>query len=292
MVADTSKLARSGSKGLSRVGFLVAVAFGVTITVSAAPQAELWPRWEAHDAASTRTIDHTDWGDFLAAHVVTGGADGVNRIAYRDVTSSDRARLQAYIARMESVPVSGLNRGEQLAFWTNLYNAVTVELILEHYPISSIRDINISGPLYNRHPWDAALVSVEDVALTLNDIEHRIMRPIWGDPRIHYAVNCASIGCPNLQPEPFTGATWDAMYEAAAYEYVNHRRGVDLSGRNPVLSSIYDWYTEDFGGDVAGVVDHLLEYAEPGLAEQLQAFADGGYRGRVRYEYDWALNEP
>ncbi len=274
------------------MGFLVAIAFGITAVVSAAPQAELWPRWEAHDTTSTRTIDHSEWGDFLAAYVVTGHPDGVNRVAYRDVTSSDRARLQGYIARMESVPVSGLNRDEQLAFWTNLYNAVTVELILEHSPVSSIRDINISGPLYNRHPWEAELVTVENVALTLNDIEHRIMRPIWGDPRIHYAVNCASIGCPNLQPEPFTGANWERMYEAAAREYVNHRRGVDLSERNPVLSSIYDWYTEDFGGDIAGVIDHLLEYAEPELAEGLRSFADGGYRGRVRYEYDWTLNEP
>ncbi len=277
---------------MRRLGLIVAIAFCVAPLATAAPQAELWPRWEAHDVASAREIDHSDWGTFLASYLETGHPDGVNRIAYRDVTAGDRARLQGYIARMESVPVSRLNRDEQMAFWTNLYNAVTVELILEHYPVSSIRDINISGPLYNRHPWDAELVSVEDVALTLNDIEHRIMRPIWGDPRIHYAVNCASIGCPNLQPEPFTGTTWDGMYEAAAYEFVNHPRAVDLSGRNPVLSSIYDWYTEDFGGDIAGVVDHLLEYAEPGLAEGLRAFAERGYRGRVRYEYDWALNEP
>ncbi len=268
---------------------LLLVVFG-GVVATAAPQAELWPRWEAHNPASTTVVDHSDWGAFLRRYVVTDTTDGVNRLRYGAVTPSDRRALQGYIAALAGTEVSRLARPEQLAYWTNLYNAVTVELILDHYPLNSIRDIGISGPVYNRHPWDAPLVTVEGEELTLNDIEHRIMRPIWQDPRIHYVVNCASIGCPNLLPVPFTAGNWDTLASEAARSYVNHPRGVNLSGRRPVFSSIYDWYAADFGGDIAGVVEHALQYARPALAEELRHFARGGHRGRVSYEYDWNLN--
>jgi hypothetical protein len=257
-----------------------------------APQAELWPRWEAHDPSSVEEVDHSRWGVFLQRHLITDTADGVNRVRYAAVAEADRRRLQAYIRDLEAVAVSDLNRPEQLAYWTNLYNAVTVELILDRYPVESIRDIGISGNILNRHPWDAPLVTVEGESLTLNDIEHRIMRPIWEDPRIHYVVNCASIGCPNLLPVPFEADTWDALADEAARDYINHPRGVDFSGRRPALSSIYDWYQVDFGDDIEGVIAHILLYAEGSVAEEARRFAVGGHRGRVNYEYDWSLNEP
>ncbi|MFP4508521.1 MAG: DUF547 domain-containing protein [Spirochaetaceae bacterium] len=260
--------------------------------VAAAPQAELWPRWEAHDAQSTTIIDHSEWGRIIDRYLVTGTESGVNLFRYADVSDTDRSALQAYIDRLSEVEVSRLNRDEQIAYWLNLYNAVTVELILEHYPVDSIRDITISGSAFNRHPWDAVLVEVEGEDLTLNDIEHRIIRPIWQDPRIHYAVNCASIGCPNLQPEPFTGANYRDLFDIAAGEYINHPRGARFEGNRLHLSEIFNWYSEDWDDDIAVIVGHLLEYAEDSLAEQLRSFADGGYRGRIAYSYDWNLNEP
>lgn len=274
---------RAGSHRVVRMVVLpVFLVLGVQFNGAAAPQAELWPRWEAHVPGATTTVDHRDWGVFLQRYVVTDTADGVNRVDYSAVSREDRQMLQRYIASLEAVAVSRLDRREQLAFWTNLYNAVTVELILENYPLQSIRRI--------RRPWDTALVTVEQEPLTLNDIEHRIMRPIWNDPRIHYVVNCASIGCPNLLPVPFTGATWDSLADEAARGYINHPRGIDLSGQRPVFSSIYSWYAVDFGGDIAGVVDHALPYAEAPLAVQLRRFRQEGFPGRVAYEYDWDLN--
>ena len=264
---------------------------GATL-LHAAPQAELWPRWLEHDAASQRTVDHGEWGRFLERYLVTGTSDRINRVRYAEVSSADRVRLQRYIRSLSNQPVSQLNRDEQLAYWTNLYNALTVELILEHYPVDSIRDITISGSVLNRHPWDAALISVEGEHLSLNDIEHRIMRPIWQDPRIHYVVNCASLGCPNLVAVPFTAENWQLLADQAAAEYINHPRGVDFSGRRPVLSSIFDWYVDDFGGDLPGVVAHVLEHAGTDVARAAREFAAAGYSGRVRYSYDWSLNEP
>jgi hypothetical protein len=184
------------------------------------------------------------------------------------------------------VEVTDLSRDEQLAYWLNLYNAATVDLILDNYPVESIRDIG-SG-LLSRGPFDEKILRVEGEDISLNDIEHRIMRPIWQDPRIHYAVNCASIGCPDLHEEPFTASNWNRVFDAAAAEYINHPRGLRFEGNTLVLSSIYDWFVEDFGGNLAGVIDHVLPYLEDEqTADRLR-----GFDGRVRYEYDWSLNEP
>lgn len=260
---------------------LVVVAGAVT----AAPQAELWPRWEAHDPASTRTIDHAPWGRFLDRYLVTDHPSGVNRVRYDDVSTADRRALQQYLAALQDVTVSELNRDEQIAFWINLYNAATVEVILENYPVESIRDIG--GGLMSSGPWDETLLAVEGVDLTLNDVEHRIIRPIWGDERIHYVVNCASYGCPNLYPEPITAENYDIVFDESARDYAGHERGVRFQRNRLVLSEIYNWYVDDFGGDIDGVIAHLTEYVDAETAERLERFD-----GRVVYEYDWSLNEP
>ena len=105
---------------------------------------------------------------------------------------------------MRGIAISNYNRAEQKAYWINVYNAVTVDVILSRYPVASMRDINISPGFLARGPWGAKLFSVEEEKLSLDDIEHRILRPIWKDNRVHYALNWASLGSPNLQPAAFT----------------------------------------------------------------------------------------
>ncbi len=169
--------------------------------------------------------------------------------------------------------MSALRRPEQLAYWINLYNALTVQVVLDHYPVASIHDIAISPGLLAIGPWDKPLIEIEGAAVSLNDIEHRILRPIWRDPRIHYAVNCASIGCPDLQARAFTAETAEALLEAAARAYVNHPRGARVEAGELTVSSIYAWYREDFGGTEAGVIAHLKRYAAPELAKALETGA-------------------
>jgi hypothetical protein len=120
----------------------------------------------------------------------------------------------------------------------------------------------------------------------LNDIEHRVLRPIWQDARIHYAVNCASIGCPNLQFKAFTADNTEFMLEVASVEFINHPRAVLVKNGKLRVSSIYNWYKADFGGSDASVIDHLLQYAKPTLADQL---------GNIESidnddHYDWGVN--
>ena len=158
-----------------------------------APKAELWLRWQNHQAASTATIDHQAW-DELVKRYIKAGRGGVNFFRYGAVATGDKQNLNTCITTLEKTPISQHNRQEQPAYWINLYNGLTVKVVLDHYPVKSILDIDISPGFLEDGPWGNPLITVEGQSLSLNDIEHRILRPIWRDGRIHYAVNCASIG--------------------------------------------------------------------------------------------------
>lgn len=248
-----------------------------------APSAKLWPRWQAHDPASTRLVDHSAWNVFLQRRV-RRRVDGVMGVEYQAVTAEERGALRDYLDRLAAVPVSALARPEQYAFWVNLYNALTVRIVLDHPGKASIRDIALSGGLFDSGPWSTRVITVEAEALTLNDIEHRILRPIWRDPRTHYALNCASVGCPDLRATAYTAAGLAGALDAAAQAYVNHPRGVEAGPDGLTLSSIYNWFADDFGGE-AGVLAHLRRYAAPALL----AAIDRAPRV-IGYRYDWTLN--
>ena len=269
---------------LSLAPFIAPGAGAVSLDALFAPKADLWERWTRHDPQSAQIVDHRDWGEFLTRSVVVGD-DGINRVAYGDVTAGDRAALGTYIDRLAALPVSTLNRDEQLAFWVNLYNALTVQVVLDHFPVDTILDIDISPGFFADGPWGKTLVTVEGHEVSLNDIEHRILRPIWRDPRIHYAVNCASIGCPNLIAHPFTGSGAPALLDEGARSYINHPRGVSAGPDGLVLSKIYSWFEEDFGRDEEDVIAHIRRFADLALAESLalnDEISD--------YRYDWSLN--
>lgn len=249
-----------------------------------APSANLWPRWERNDPNSRESIDHTPWDNLLSRHVRTSD-QGVNLVDYHGFSTGDRTMLADYITILSGVPISQFNRDQQLAYWVNLYNALTVRVVLDHYPVESIRDIDISPGLFATGPWDKKLISIEGENLTLNDIEHRIMRPIWRDPRIHYVVSCASIGCPNLRDRAYSGTEIDTALDRAATAYVNDPRGVSVVDGKVSVSKIYDWFIEDFGGSEGMVLRHLQRYAAPELAARLEAI------GKLSdVHYDWSIN--
>ncbi len=237
-------------------------------TVAAAPSSDGTQYWSAHDKASTRTIGHSIWNSILARHL-TAHSDGINRMDYAGLIANSRTQLEAYINMMTSVKITSLNRDEQRAYWINLYNALTVKVIVAHYPVKSIKKINISPGLFNRGPWDAQVATIESKRVSLNDIEHRILRPLWRDARIHYALNCASIGCPILQQEAFTVGNAESLLSMGAAQYINHPRGVSFKGSRLHVSSIYKWYKEDFGGSDEGVITHLMKYAQGDIKARL-----------------------
>lgn len=227
-------------------------------------------------------------GDYarLLARYTAQGADGLVRVRYAAFAASaaDRAALDAHIAREAARSPSRMTRADAFAFWADLYNAVTLQVVLAAWPVRSIRNIR-PGPL-DTGPWKAKRVTVEGRRLSLDDIEHGIMRPTFRDPRVHYAVNCASIGCPNLKRTPWSGATLEADLDAAARTFINSPRGVAIrpDGRL-TISSIYRWFREDFGGNEAGVLAHLARYAQGDRQARLAVGARIGGDA-----YDWSIN--
>ncbi len=223
------------------------------------------------------------WTRLLGEHV-RPGPDGVTRFDYGALKgdAEDRAALDAYIASFAALDFDTLGRDEAFAAWANLYNAVTVRHIVERYPLGSIRDGYLFGG-----PWKEVTVIADGEAISLDGIEHGVLRVEWDDPRVHYAVNCASIGCPNLLTEAWSGDSLDEDLDAAARGYVNHPRGVSVrSDGHLTVSRIYKWFREDFGGSDEGVLAHLREYANDDLRTALEG--DVRIRG---HKYDWSLND-
>ncbi|NNG02978.1 MAG: DUF547 domain-containing protein [Inquilinus sp.] len=252
--------------------------------VAAAPPARLWDRWLEHSPGSTTAVDHTVWDDLLARYLIAR-PDGINRFGYGAVTDADRDALARYVDTLSATDPDGLARDAQFALWVNLYNALTIKVVLDHFPVDSIRDIDISPGLFANGPWGAKLLSIKGETLALDDIEHRILRPVWRDPRIHYAVNCAALGCPNLAPVAFRPDRTEALLGQGAAAFVNHPRGARIERGRLRVSSIYVWFREDFGGSDSGIIAHLRGHATANKQAELAAIGD-----IAGHDYDWRLN--
>lgn len=241
-----------------------------------------WARAAQYSAADVGL----DGLDVLLERYVRRAGDGINRVDYAGWAGSpaDRGALDDLVRALQKVDPSALNRSVQVAYWCNLYNAETLRVVLKAYPVGSILAIRPS--LLAIGPWKAKTLKVAGAELSLDDIENTILRRSFREPLVHYALNCASKGCPSLPPRTWRSATLNADLQAAARAYVNHPRGVRVTPRGLVLSSIYKWYRADFGSDDAAVLAHLARYAAPRLREDIEA------RPRILgYDYDWRLND-
>lgn len=278
----------NGTTHLVRQTFIAAGMAFLLICSAHAPAVyaeDLARHFAKHGGPRGKIVDHSAWDEILKRYVKPDRR-GVNRVDYARLKREAAGELAAYLGALQKVDVRQLSRREQFAFWVNLYNAATVQTVLKHYPVASIRDIDISPGFFADGPWGAKILTVNGIKLSLDDIEHGILRKNWHDPRIHYAVNCASVGCPNLARDSYTGAKLDEQLDRAARDYVNNPRGVRFEGSRLIVSKIFKWYKEDFGSSEQNVLKHLIQYANPQLANLLRAT-----KSIAAYEYDWQLND-
>jgi YD repeat-containing protein len=239
-------------------------------------------------ATAADGLDHRyDAYGRLVARVVNGA-----RVDYRALASS-RPELDAIAAAFDAPETKDLPQwptAEQMAFWINAYNVFTLRAIVDHYPIrapwftigprNSIRQID---GVWTTLTWRAAGRDV-----TLDDIEHKILRPAFKDPRVHMAINCASVGCPPLSAEPYVAARLDAQLDAASRRYLASPQGTRIDGDRLKVSSIFKWYGEDFGTPAdRAVLAFVARFGPPAAAE----LAASG-RARLAFlDYDWSLND-
>ena len=260
-------------KIILRVLAIISIAFAVQscnlltaagVTSNGQPTKSVDGELTSTTANSAVNVDHSEWTKLLKKHVNEKGL-----VDYKGF-ENDRKALDAYLNKLSSLnPTSDWSSQELLAYYINLYNAYTVDLILKNYPTNSIKDI--SGA------FTKAFIPIGDKTLSLGGIENGVLRKM-NEPRIHFAINCASISCPKLMNEAYTAAKINEQLETAANEFINSDKN-DISANNPKLSKIFDFYTKDFEPDVIAYVNKFSKVKiSPSTSFTFK-------------EYDWNLNE-
>ena len=248
-------------------------------------QLTLGPQVSAAQQVSMDRIDHSAWNGLLSKYVDDKG--GVNYAGLK-ASREDSQTLSNYINQLASASLTQrAARENQMAYWINAYNAVTVKGILQEYPTSSIRNFTSENGGYNI--WKNLLLNVGGNQISLEAIENKVLRPM-GDPRIHFAVVCASIGCPRLLNEAYVGETLNNQLNINAVDFFSHPQNFqfDQANRQFKLSSILKWYGGDFGADQASQLRTIAPYLPSEAAKQAAASNSVS----VSYlEYDWNINE-
>jgi Protein of unknown function, DUF547 len=216
------------------------------------------------------------------------------RVNYRELCSD--TSFLSYIQHISRTNPGGIaNRKEELAFWINAYNAFTLKVICDHYPVKSINDLHtgglILGTLIKGTIWDKKFVVINGEDMSLNHIEHDIVRKKFHDPRAHFALVCASISCPSLRAEAYEGEKLDQQLDDQATLFFSQRQKNNFEADKKIahLSKILDWYSKDFGASKQEVLLFIAQFLPAGLAESIKA--DPG-KWKVEYtQYDWGLND-
>lgn len=210
--------------------------------------------------------DHSRWNTLLQKHVTAAGK--VNYSGFK----KDQAQLKAYLDELAANPVQdSWSRSDKMAYWINVYNAFTIKLIVDNYPVSSITK------LHGGKPWDVKWIKLGNSTYSLNEVENDILRPKYKDARIHFAVNCAAKSCPPLLNRAWTGENLNSYLEKQTKAFINNSAYNTISAKKAEVSKIFEWYAADFGD----LVEFLNKYSETRI--------NNG--AKVTYkEYDWALN--
>lgn len=227
--------------------------------------------------SSSRPVSHSIWDSLLHQNVTENG-----QVNYRGIIA-DSSRFKAYLNLLSTNHPNEKNwsREEQMAYWINAYNAYTVKMIVDHYPVLSIKDIKNGIPFVNT-VWDIKFIQIEDASYDLNNIEHGILRPKYAEPRIHFAVNCASVSCPRLRNEAFTADKLEEqLTDQARYFLSNPGKNKISEAGNAELSKIFSWFKGDFTKS-GTLIEFINQYSEV----KLDPKANLSY-----LDYDWTLNE-
>ncbi len=225
------------------------------------------------------TIDHSAFDSLLRVHVRDGLVD---YDAFRDA-----AAFRRYLTALAGASLAGADDEEQMAFWINVYNAYTIQLIITHGERESIRNVNRTlGVLRLKGPWSEPIVRAAGRTLTLDDVEHRILRKDFHDPRVHFALVSAAKGSPPLRSEAFTGAALDRQLFDQGARFLKDTTRNQIETRFPRLSPIFTYYKADFGTGRSELGAYLATWFDGDTKKKLES----GRFGMREVPFDWSLN--
>jgi Protein of unknown function, DUF547 len=227
--------------------------------------------------ANSQPVTHQIWDGLLHKHV---HADGF--VDYKGFIR-DSAELNRYLNVLQAAHPNDKNwsKNEQMAYWINAYNAFTVQLIVQHYPVESIKDVKRGVPFVNT-VWDIKFIHLQGFTYDLNNIEHNILRPVYKDARIHAAVNCASYSCPKLRPEAYTASRLEEQLDDSMRKFINDPVRNRITPEKAELSEIFKWFKGDFERDAGSVRAFINRYAAQKITEQTEI---------SHIDYLWTLND-
>jgi len=246
----------------------------------AAPQAEAIPFWNDFEANSGLKLDHSNWQELLDTYVRVNDPSGVHRFDYDSVTPEDQRKLRDYLNYLQKLDPRQLTKARQKAYWLNLYNATIVLIVVVSKPQKTIRSVD------RDRLWIAQRFNITLQSLSFNNIEHGVLRPLFNDARIHFALNRATLGSGNISPLAYTAENVEQQLEDAARAFLAHPRALSFAKDDLVLSRMFKWYESDFGENLQELKNYLKRYVSPEVARKLDLTTD------VRYQYDWSLNKP
>jgi len=230
----------------------------------------------SHMCWAAPSVDHSLYAGLLKKYVSNG------RVDYAGFKTAE-GELDRYLKQLEKTDPKNLTKDEQFAFYTNAYNAWTIKLILSGWPgIRSIKDLG--GLLQS--PWKKKLVRIDGDILTLDHVEHDILRPRFKDPRVHFAINCAAKSCPPLISEPYRAEILNRQLDNSTRVFLNNPANYRFAGNDFYVSRIFKWFSEDFNEDILGF---YIKFSQGDLKFQLEA---NKHKIKIKYlEYDWSLND-
>ena len=258
-----------------------AVVAAVSLTLGSTPARADWHvgrDFRAADRVPLSQIDHSGWDRLLKEYV-----DDRGRVDYARWQADGTDELDRYLNKLSQASMFEAGEADRLAYWINAYNAVTIRGILREYPTTSIR--NHTAKLFGYNIWDDLFLRADGRDWSLNTIEHKVLRPM-GEPRIHFAIVCASVGCPKLRNEAYLPGRIDTQLEKNARHFFRQRQNLRFGERTIFLSSILDWFGEDFGSDQTHRLGLIAKWVP---AEDRSRLLDR--HSQVRFlDYDWSLN--
>ncbi len=248
---------------------------GLKIVNTLKKWAGLQVEYSLQENLSSTPVNHRIWDELVKKHVAENGL--VNYIGFK----SEVANLKKYTALLSAnPPATHWTENERLAYWINAYNAFTVQLVVENYPVTGIKEIGGNLPMINS-VWDIKFFKIGDTDFDLNTIEHEIIRKLFNEPRAHFALNCASISCPVLRSEAYTAKDLNKQLEEQAVAFLNDVSRNSITSEKIQLSKIFDWFESDFTKEKT-----LRKYLENYSTQKLNAAVDIEF-----LEYNWNLNE-
>ncbi|MFT5823806.1 MAG: hypothetical protein ACI8ZM_005069 [Crocinitomix sp.] len=221
-------------------------------------------------------LKHETWTALLTKYVDVEG-----HVNYAGIKKEEAALDEYLVVLSANHPNDTWEKNDVLAFWINAYNAFTVKLIVKSYPIKSIKELG--GSIYKVNtPWDIKFITIGGEVYDLNNIEHGIIRKSFEEPRIHFAVNCASVSCPRLRNEAFVGSRIDEQLDDQARYFVNNKVKNDITKKCAKLSKIFTWFKGDFTANGGSVEDFINKYSDVKITKKTKGKS---------LDYDWNLNE-